>query len=155
MARILLLTPFIFFVSSIAAQKYSPEIETQFRSLKWLESNWERTNIKPGTKAIEKWHAGAPYELRGLGVTIKGQDTVFLEKIIIIIKEGNIYYVADVKENKEPVYFKFTSVSSTGFVCENPQHDFPKKIEYRLIDSTLTVIISAGNKSQEYLFVRR
>ena len=79
---------------------------------------------------------------------------VFLEKIQIVSKNGNIYYVADVKENKAPVYFKFTSLTPDGFVCENPEHDFPKRIEYRLTGSTLTVIISAGAKSQNYLFTR-
>ena len=104
--------------------------------------------------ANEEWYVVSPSELKGIGVTMKGQDTVFLEKIQIVSKNGNIYYVADVKENKAPVYFKFTSLTPDGFVCENPEHDFPKRIEYRLTGSTLTVIISAGAKSQNYLFTR-
>lgn len=155
MHKILLIILLLAATGSLEAQKNSPEIEARFKTLKWLEGNWEGTNRKPGLTANEKWHIEAPYELRGFGVTMKGPDTIFLEKIQIIIRTGDLYYVAEVKENGEPVYFKFTSLTTNGFVCENPLHDFPKKIEYSLIGSNLTVVISGDGKSQSYLFARR
>ena len=145
---------FVFYVGSVSAQKNSSDLAIQFESLKWLEGKWQRTNVKPGVKAHEEWHPAAHDEFQGLGVTMKESDTVFLEKIKIIMKDGNIYYVADVRENQAPVYFKFTSITPHGFICENPEHDFPKKIEYRLSKSDLTVTISAGSKSQGYFFTR-
>ena len=105
----------LFFAGSSSAQKNSIAPATQFKSLKWLEGTWERTNVKPGIMANEEWYVVSPSELKGIGVTMKGQDTVFLEKIQIVSKNGNIYYVADVKENKAPVYFKFTSLTPDGF----------------------------------------
>lgn len=144
----------ICYVGSVNAQQQSPELQSKFKSLKWLEGRWERTNVKPGMKANEQWQVDAPYQLKGIGVTMKGQDTIFLEKIQIVIKEGNMYYVADVKENKAPVYFKFTSLTSHGFICENPEHDFPKKIVYESNGSKLVVTISDDSKSQNYLFTR-
>ena len=141
-------------VGSVNAQKSSRGSAAQFKSLKWLEGTWERTNVKPGIMASEEWYVVSENELKGFGITMKGKDTAFAEKIQILIKDDHIYYVADVKENKAPVYFKFTSLTPDGFVCENPEHDFPKRIEYRLTGSTLTVIISAGAKSQNYLFTR-
>ena len=89
--------------ASVNAQKRSPELESKFKSLKWIEGRWERTNVKQGMRANEQWQERAPYQLKGIGVTMKGEDTVFIEKIDIVIKDGNIYYVADVKENKAPV----------------------------------------------------
>ena len=145
---------FVCYIGSVSAQKNTSELAIQFESLKWLEGKWQRTNVKPGIKAHEEWHAGALNEFKGLGVTMKENDTMFLEKIKIVMKEGNIYYVADVRENQAPVYFKFTSITPQGFICENPGHDFPKKIEYRLSKSDLTVTISAGTKSEGYLFTR-
>jgi Domain of unknown function (DUF6265) len=155
MNRILLAILLLFHIANVQAQKNSPEIEEQFRSLKWLEGTWERINLKPGLTASESWRMEAPYKLIGLGVTMKGNDTAFLEKIQIRIKGNNLYYIADVRENQAPVDFKFTSLSASGFVCENPEHDFPKKIEYRLNGSNLAVIISANGKSQDYLFVKK
>jgi hypothetical protein len=142
-------------LNSACSQNNTTEIETEFRSLSWLVGIWERTNVRPGQTASETWQNIGPYELKGVGITKKGNDTIFLEKIQIRIKENKIYYVADVRENKEPVYFEFTNITNTGFVCENPAHDFPKKIEYRLNGINLTVVISGDGKSQNYLFVKR
>jgi len=41
------------------------------------------------------------------------------------VKNNDVFYVADVKENKGLVYFKLTAISSSGFVYENAEHDFP------------------------------
>ena len=155
MQKIFLLILISSLTVSLTAQNHSSETETQFKSLQWLQGNWERTNMKAGSSAIEKWHSSGPNELKGLGITMRGSDTVFLEKISVVIKDNNIYYVADVKENKEPVYFKVTSINPNGFVCENPAHDFPKKIEYKLTAPSLKVIISGGDKAQSFSFTRR
>jgi hypothetical protein len=51
-----------------------------------------------------------------------------MEMITVLIRDDAIYYVADVPQNQQPVYFKFTEITESGFACENPDHDFPKKI---------------------------
>lgn len=155
MNKILFLFLFVLFFLPGKGQRNSPEVEAQFNSLDWLNGIWARTNTAPGSTATEKWAIDAPYEFSGFGVTMKGKDTIFIEKIRIIIKDNRLYYVADIRENKAPVNFKFTKITSTGFVCENPDHDFPKKIEYRWNEPNLTVIISGNGKSRDYLFTRR
>ena len=62
-----------------------------------------------------------------MGVTMKGKDTVFVEKFKLVIKHNNIYYTADVPQNKQVVDFKLTEISETAFTCENSEHDFPKR----------------------------
>ncbi|MGY0037351.1 DUF6265 family protein [Pedobacter sp. NJ-S-72] len=104
----------------------------EFKKLEWLIGNWNRTDVKPGKTATESWVKVAAYEFKGTGVVVKGKDTVFVEKLRLIVKDNDIFYVVDVKENKGLVYFKLTTISSSGFVCENTEHDFPKKIEYQL-----------------------
>ena len=137
------------------AQTHSPQ-STDFKKLEWLSGTWNRTNIsKPGRTAHERWEKVAEQELRGYGVTMHGNDTAFVEKIKIVVKDKNIYYVADVPENKEPVYFKIVELTSTGFVCENPNHDFPKKISYQVNDTHLKAQISGDGKSIDYLFTRQ
>ena len=75
-------------------------------------------------------------------MTMKGKDTVFVEKLRIIAREGDLFYVADVPENQKPVYFKLTEVTDRSFVCENPDHDFPKKIAYLFDGKSLKAAIS-------------
>ena len=86
---------------------------------------------------------------------MKGADTSFVEKVKIVVKGGEIYYVADVPENSKPVDFKITSIDDKSFVCENPAHDFPKKIAYYKDGNNLRAVISGDGKEMEYLFVKK
>lgn len=89
--------------------------------LSWLEGTWNRTNIKAGKLAHERWVRTDQGEFVGWGVSMTGADTTFVEKLKIISKESNaLYYVADVPGNKELTYFKFTELTATSFVCEIP-----------------------------------
>ncbi|HYC83607.1 MAG TPA: DUF6265 family protein [Chryseosolibacter sp.] len=120
----------------------------------WLCGTWERLDVKPGKTGKEIWTCGQD-ELVGQGITLSGTDTVFIEKIKIIASEGNLFYVADVPENKAPVRFKFTDLSAAAFTCENDAHDFPKKITYRKDGDILLATISGNGKSITYRFARK
>jgi hypothetical protein len=144
-----LLVLFLIFCSSLVQAQIS---EKDFLKLTWLEGTWKRTNAKPGRSGSEMWKKLSDKEWRGKGVNLRGTDTVFIEKIKLVSKDGSIFYVADVPENKAEVYFKLTELSDTHFVCENPQHDFPKKIAYIRQGNTLKASISGDGKSMEYLF---
>ena len=69
--------------------------------------------------------------------------------------QDKLYYVADVPDNKGLVYFEISEVTKDGFVCENPMHDFPKKLVYQLNGSRLSARISGGDKVIDYLFERK
>jgi hypothetical protein len=126
-----------------------------FNKLSWLEGDWIRTNTKAGTSGSEHWKKISATEWQGTGITMKGADTAFVEKLKLILKEGAIYYVADIPENKEPVLFRFSQLDESSFTCENASHDFPKKIEYRRTGNTLKAIISGNGKSIDYLFGKK
>jgi len=130
--------------------------ESDFSKLEWLEGTWHRTNItKAGRAGVEQWAFARDRKiLEGAGVTLQNGDTVFVEKISIVLKDGDFFYVADVPENKEPVYFKFTQLSGSGFVCENTSHDFPKKIQYELKDGILYAQVSGNGRAIDYVFTK-
>lgn len=150
MRRISLLAILIFYLSDAGAQ--SQKVTNDFAKLAWLEGSWRRTHVKPGQSGSERWTKISGTQLSGLGLTMKGEDTVAIEKLKLITKDENIFYVADVPENKEPVYFKLTEISETSFTCENPDHDFPKKIVYQKDDKKLKATISGNGKSIDYFF---
>lgn len=128
---------------------------TDLSKLDWLEGSWKRTNSKPGQSAEEKWKKISAVEFQGTGINRKGVDTSFIEQFKVIIKDGEVYYVADVPENKEPVYFKFTKLDDNGFSCENPQHDFPTMITYQKDGDKMKATISGRGKSIDYFFERK
>lgn len=128
---------------------------SDFRHLKWLEGTWQRTNLKPGKTAHERWEPSSRKRLVGYGVSMSGADTTFLEKLQIVVADKKIYYVADVPENPAPVYFLLTDLGPQGFVCENPDHDFPKKISYRREGEKLMVQISGDGSEVNFEFVKK
>lgn len=131
-------------------------IEVKFKKLEWLVGTWNRTNIsKPGRSSHERWEKHDEFELSGIGITLQGLDTIFVEKISILMQDNSIYYVADVPENKQPVYFKLIEITDTGFVAENSNHDFPKRIVYQLEGVNLKAQISGDGKSIDYLFKKQ
>jgi hypothetical protein len=122
--------------------------------LKWLEGNWKRVNSKAGESGLESWTKVSSTEIKGRGITLHGSDTALVEKLRIIVQDGSLYYIADVPENKKSVYFLLTEIKPNSFTCQNPAHDFPKKIAYSLKDTKLTATISGDGKSIEYIFER-
>jgi hypothetical protein len=70
-----------------------------------------------------------------------------LEKIHLAFRNGNYYYIPTVKNQngEQPVEFKITSNNETGFVAENPLHDFPKRISYTLVNKdSIHAVIDDG-----------
>jgi hypothetical protein len=86
---------------------------------------------------------------------MRGTDTLFIEKMRIVPgdKDG-LFFVADVIENPKPVYFRVSAIHQNEFICENPEHDFPKRIEYRRKSKQLEVKISGNGKVVDYKFVK-
>jgi hypothetical protein len=138
-------------LSGVAMCQKSDKTKEGVKQLAWLEGIWNRTNVKPGRTAHERWEVKSDL-MQGWGVSMNGTDTTFVEKLKIIIKEGELYYVADVAENQQPVYFKFTTVTEKSFVCENQQHDFPKVISYQCEGTKLKATISGNGKTIDFLF---
>lgn len=126
-----------------------------FKEISWLEGQWHRQDTATGKRWMERWWFTSPVTLNGIGVTLHNADTIVMEGLRIVWEDGTLHYIADVAHNKEPVKFRFTEWSTTGFTCENPAHDFPNHIVYRLEGELLKATISAGSKHVDFLFVRR
>ncbi|HTF19473.1 MAG TPA: DUF6265 family protein [Chryseolinea sp.] len=139
-------------ICCLVAQAQTP---SNIEDLGWLVGSWKRTNGKPGQAGNERWVIDPEIGLRGFGVTMKGNDTLFIEKMRIVPGDNNaLYFVADVIENPRPVYFRITSIHQNDFTCENAEHDFPKRINYRRKMKQLEVTISGNGKSMDYQFVK-
>ncbi len=113
------------------------------KSFHWLQGSWQM-QTKRGI-ITEKWIVANDSTLFGKSIMVQTDGTeIELEKIQLAFRNGSYYYIPTVKnQNGEwPVEFKITSHSETGFVAENPQHDFPKRISYTLVkkDSIHAVI---------------
>ncbi len=105
------------------------------KKFEWLKGTW-MTKKKNGGAIMETWIISNDSTLNGesLFIAATGSSKV-LESLELSYRKEEYYYTSTVKgqNNNQAVSFKITSYSETGFVAENPEHDFPKRITYELI----------------------
>ncbi len=145
----------ILFIGMSCTSCQQETITQKFKKLSWLNGKWERTNAKAGQSGYETWSAVSETKLTGQGVTLAGKETVFVEQLELSIKDNEIFYIVSVTGEPKPVYFKMTSIEKDSFVCENPEHDFPKKISYTRNGNKIKAIISGDGKSVVYDFEKK
>src|SRR5262245_37385599 len=134
---------------------------SRLEELGWLLGTWERES-RQGT-AYEVWVRLGERVQEGHGYVVKvGGEHVPLEDLLLVEMGGDIFYISKVAENAYPIGFRLTSAGAREAVFENPQHDFPKVISYRLQeDGTLLAAIEGPGgeggqpKRVEYRFVKR
>ena len=69
----------------------------------------------------------------GASKTVKGGKTVAYEFIQIrVLDNGRLAYVAKPSGQTEAT-FPLVSLTTNEFAFENPEHDFPQRISYRLV----------------------
>lgn len=104
--------------------------------LQWLKGTWV-VQLKDGA-AFEEWHYvnDSTYKSESYIVKTNG-DTIPQESVILVYRNKQMFYIPTVhgQNNGKPVPFKITSIKATGFVAENPEHDFPQRIIYILKDA--------------------
>lgn len=142
-------TLFLFLFTTVCFTGYGQELN----NFSWLEGTWLRQGSNDIKKGYESWSMEQD-TYNGLGITIQDSDTTFIEHLKIEKKEGKFFYVANVAHNKTPIYFEITSCSNNHFIAENPDHDFPRKIEYQLSGDAFMATISADEKEVKFVFHR-
>lgn len=143
MKKAILLIPFILF--------FSCQSKKTVDKLNWMNGEW----IKEGesvAQTIEGWKTISETEMEGFGLTIENGDTIFYEKLSIVSRGKNLYYVADIGEGK--VDFKLIESSNEKWVFENLNHDFPKRIKYVKEGNRMIAFAEAEETSLEFRFRR-
>ena len=126
-------------------------------SFAWLLGDWVADNGKNLT--LESWKAVSPDTYEGVGETRSRTTNELLnsESLRIVAMSGEIFFVAKVDHNDLPVAFKLTDCSSDRAVFENAAHDFPRKLEYRLVndDKILVTVTDGATQGFKVSFTRR
>lgn len=99
-----------------------------------LQGRWVM-KTKKGSIGEEWIRVGRNY-LQSKGYSVKGTDTTITERVALRNTKDGIFYTSTVEEQNQklPIPFKLTVVNDNVFVFENPQHDFPKRICYKLVN---------------------
>lgn len=144
---LLLLIPFCM-SSCIDSVSKSPSFDLQR-----LVGRWESTDVD--THQIEEWSSDENGNLKGKGYVVELGDTVFIEFLSIIKTDSIEVYKAQVSDqnNGEVIDFRRTAQGEDFIEFSNPQHDFPKKIVYRLQGDTALQAYIEGPRDERTIRV--
>lgn len=127
----------------LPAQGQKPTIE----NLAWISGCWERNGGNRQT--VEQWMKPAGGTMLGMSRTVASGRTVEYEHLLLHQIGDTIYYVAT-PSRQQRASFKLVHSSSQEAVFENPEHDFPQRIIYRLqADGSLVARIEGKSKGVE------
>lgn len=110
----------------------------------WLMGQWVRINNSEGQTTYEFWEKKSEVEYAGIGFTMQQSDTIWKEHIYLRAKDGNWHFKVRGMNDVEPTIFQLTSIAEKRFVVENKENEFPKKIEYQLVNHHVRAVISGG-----------
>lgn len=142
----------IFVLFSSRAQEKKPSITELF----WLSGCWDNGDTL--RRYEEQWMKPAGTSMLGMSRTTAKGRTVAYEFLRIQEQEnGDIYYVANPSGQAQDS-FKLVNAGEGKLLFENPQHDFPQRIIYRLRGDSLTARIEGTSKgkqrSSDFLMIR-
>lgn len=118
--------------------------EADITSLAWLTGCWQAVNGEAGSG--EHWLPPAGGTMFGVSRTVKNGETVEFEFVQLRVNaEGKLVFIALPSGQKETT-FVASAVGKDSVTFENPRHDFPQKVIYRLQGSDRLVARIEGTR---------
>lgn len=129
-----------------ACKKEETVTKDKIKMAEWLIGSWE--NETDQGILSESWEKTNDSLFHGQSYFIKKKDTLHSESVELSQNGEELIYSPTVKgqNNDLPVAFKLTSATAKQLIFENPAHDFPQKITYRMITADSLVAEISGNQ---------
>lgn len=128
---------------------------------KWLLGEWEKKDSLGTLK--EMWTTQDDSSFVGQSYYFQNKkDTLHNEQIELVQDGENLIYKATVKgeNNDEAIPFQMTKSEDSVLIFENPKHDYPQKIEYKLLKNGNLMATVSGkqnnkNSTENYLMQKK
>ncbi|HYJ05457.1 MAG TPA: DUF6265 family protein [Chthoniobacterales bacterium] len=130
------------------ASFFAQEKTFTINDLAWLKGCWNSS--RNGRETTEHWLKPAGGTMLGISRTVADGKTVEFEFTQIRQDPGgDIFFIAKPSGQPEAA-FKLIKGSANEVIFENPQHDFPQRVIYRLqSDGSLLGRIEGVSKGKE------
>lgn len=104
----------------------------------------------------EHWDKLSSTSMKGYSYQVKNGETKVSEYLDLVQRKDGIFYIPTVigQNAGKPVEFKLTS-SDSVFIFENKEHDFPKKLCYKMISSNEIFVRVLGEKNKGFSFTMK
>jgi hypothetical protein len=128
------------FIASCAQTPMTPDT----RSFDWLAGCWHMDRDNGGYD--EMWLAPSPAGTIGVSREVDRGRVVGYELMRIELRPGpTVAYIAE-PAGQAAAEFLLVDHEQGRLVFENPQHDFPSRIEYRYVDDNALLARIAGTR---------
>ena len=145
---VLLVAPFVLLSSPAAALA-----QNDVNSMAWLSGCWVAS--AGDVRTDEVWMEPEGGLMVGMARTVRGGTATGYESLLLQLKDSRLTYSAH-PSGQDPTDFQATEVSTERVRFENPQHDFPRAIEYeRTSLDSLTANVYGEVGPSEPAFVLR
>jgi hypothetical protein len=104
---------------------------TSINDVEWIVGCWKSSNSK--YEAREHWMPPAGKMMVGMSHTISDSKTVGYEYLRIEEQDGKLVYIANPSGQKEASFYQ-AEITDKKMVFVNPDHDFPQRITYYLLN---------------------
>jgi hypothetical protein len=133
----------------------------ELQKAKWLLGEWEKSDSLGILK--ETWISKDDSTFFGQSYYIQNKkDTLHDEQIELVQDGEHLIYKTTVKgeNNDAPIPFQMTKDEDSLLVFENPKHDYPQKIQYKLLKNGSLIATVSGkqngkNSSKNYPMTRK
>jgi hypothetical protein len=135
---------------ALSAQAPAPEVE----DLAWLSGAWAS---RDGDKWTEEWWTPPRGGIMiGAGFSGRGDKAASFEHMRIMADEDGRIAFFGMPGGAPAVRFPLVKAGTGEAVFENPAHDHPQRISYRLEGASLTATVSQidGSRAQSWTFKR-
>ena len=95
----------------------------------WLQGCWEL--VSPMRTVEEFWMTAKGGSMIGVSRTIRDGKTTAYEMVVLREERERLAYEAH-PSGQTPATFLSTRISGSELVFENPAHDFPQEVGYRI-----------------------
>jgi len=143
----------ILLISIVSCNKYDANgnIIKDYEELgkaNWMLGEWEKTDSLGTLREI--WERLDDSTFIGLSYYIQNKkDTLHNEQVELIQDGEHLIYTTTIKgENNDlPIQFQMTTDEDSLLVFENPKHEYPQKIQYKLMKNGSLVATITGKQN--------
>lgn len=145
----------LFYVAICMLFTYSCKSQSIISELNNLQGTWKMEN----KSTYESWKKDDENNLKGMSYKLNEGQKKITETLSISENNGKIIYKATVPNQNQgqTIAFVLNTKNDDLFSFENLAHDFPKKIQYKVItkDKLLVNVLGEGNKGFSYYLIRQ
>ena len=110
---------------------FSLPANADISGLNWLTGCWAQDGQDPGS--VEQWTTPAGGTMLGMNRIVNDGKTVAFEYLRIVEQDDGWIGLIASPSGQKTARFRMIGMSENEVVFENPDHDFPQRIIYRLI----------------------